>query len=145
MPVRAGQHDATHGRLAVESNISPTPSPLRTDPAVPQRRVGVGSSTTTTFDGYVETTLPAILRGKRPARPAARRYFRLLIGYFEGLDAKRPIAWRAADSFALRDFLAGVARSPAEPLDDLGTRRLIDRATHQRCSPCCTHFNLPCP
>lgn len=39
----------------------------------------------------------------------------------------------------------GVARSPAEPLDDLGTRRLIDLKKHQRCSPCCTHFNLPCP
>jgi hypothetical protein len=25
----------------------------------------------------------------------------LLIGYFEGLDAERAIAWRAADSFAL--------------------------------------------
>jgi hypothetical protein len=29
----------------------------------------------------------------------------LLIGYFEGLDAERAIAWRAADSFALREFL----------------------------------------
>jgi len=29
----------------------------------------------------------------------------LLIGYFEGLDSERGIAWRAADSLALRDFL----------------------------------------
>jgi len=28
----------------------------------------------------------------------------LLIGYFEGIDSERGIAWRAADSFALRDF-----------------------------------------
>jgi hypothetical protein len=32
-------------------------------------------------------------------------YFRLLlIGYFEGIDSERGIAWRAADSLALRDF-----------------------------------------
>ena len=31
--------------------------------------------------------------------------FGLLVGYFEGLDAERAIAWRAADSFALREFL----------------------------------------
>ena len=29
----------------------------------------------------------------------------LLIGYFEGLEAERAIAWRAADSLALREFL----------------------------------------
>ena len=29
----------------------------------------------------------------------------LLIGYFEGLDAERAITWRAADSFARREFL----------------------------------------
>ena len=29
----------------------------------------------------------------------------LFIGYFEGLDSQRGIAWRYADSPALRDFL----------------------------------------
>ena len=39
-------------------------------------------------------------------RLAPGRYLRLLlIGYFEGLDSERAIAWRAADSFALRQFL----------------------------------------
>ena len=34
------------------------------------------------------------------------RYFRLLlIGYFEGIEGERGIAWRAADSLALRHFL----------------------------------------
>ncbi|MGE5244497.1 MAG: hypothetical protein ACM3SQ_09755 [Betaproteobacteria bacterium] len=28
----------------------------------------------------------------------------LLIGYFEGIESERGIAWRAADSLALRDF-----------------------------------------
>jgi len=33
-------------------------------------------------------------------------YFRLLmVGYFEGLESERGIAWRAADSLTLRDFL----------------------------------------
>ena len=33
-------------------------------------------------------------------------YFRsLLIGYFEGIDSERGIAWRAADSLTIRSFL----------------------------------------
>src|ERR1044072_8828844 len=33
-------------------------------------------------------------------------YFRmLLVGYFEGIDSQRGIAWRCADSLALRRFL----------------------------------------
>jgi hypothetical protein len=33
-------------------------------------------------------------------------YFRmLLIGFFEGIDSERGIAWRVADSFSLREFL----------------------------------------
>ena len=37
---------------------------------------------------------------------APGRYFRLLLlGYFEGLDSERAIAWRAADSLSLRQFL----------------------------------------
>src|SRR5689334_14370545 len=34
-------------------------------------------------------------------------YFRcLLIGYFEGIDSERGIAWRSADSLSLRSFLS---------------------------------------
>jgi hypothetical protein len=37
---------------------------------------------------------------------SAERYFRLLlVGYFEGIDSERGIAWRAADSLGLRQFL----------------------------------------
>ena len=33
-------------------------------------------------------------------------YFRmLLVGYFEGIDSQRGIAWRCADSLSLRQFL----------------------------------------
>jgi transposase len=37
---------------------------------------------------------------------APGRYFRLLLlGYFEGLDSERAIAWRATDSLSVRNFL----------------------------------------
>jgi len=60
-------------------------------------------------------------------------YFRLLlIGYFEGIDSERGIAWRAADSLALRDFL-GVGLGEATPDHSTisRTRRLIDLETHR--------------
>jgi transposase len=42
-------------------------------------------------------------------------YFRmLLVGYFEGLDSQRAIAWRCADSLSLRAFL-GIPLSEATP------------------------------
>ncbi len=52
------------------------------------------------FDGYVEALCQRFYADEigRPGL-APGRYFRLLlIGYFEGLDAERAIAWRAADS-----------------------------------------------
>src|SRR6266404_616385 len=60
-------------------------------------------------------------------------YFRmLLIGYFEGIDSERGIAWRCADSLGLREFL-GYALDRATP--DHSTlsviRGRIDEATHQ--------------
>ena len=56
------------------------------------------------------------------------RYFRLLlIGYCEGLDAERAIAWRAANSFALRDFLGlAVPETPPDHSTISRTRRLLD-------------------
>src|SRR6478752_1289882 len=61
------------------------------------------------------------------------RYFRLLlIGYFEGLDAERAIAWRAGDSFALREFLGLVLpEAPPDHSTISRTRRLIDLETHE--------------
>jgi transposase len=43
-------------------------------------------------------------RGQRSIPPGV--YFRmLLVGYFEGIDSQRGIAWRCADSLSLREFL----------------------------------------
>lgn len=55
-------------------------------------------------------------------------YFRsLLIGYFEGIGAERGIAWRLADSLALRRFV-GIALDHSTISR---TRRLIDLDTHR--------------
>jgi transposase len=61
-------------------------------------------------------------------------YFRLLmIGYFEGLDSERGIAWRAADSLALRQFLRiGLDEETPNHSTISRTRRLIDVETHRK-------------
>ena len=41
----------------------------------------------------------------RPSLPPAIYFRMLLVGYFEGIDSERGIAWRVADSMALRRFL----------------------------------------
>jgi hypothetical protein len=54
-----------------------------------------------------------------------------LIGYFEGIGAERGIAWRLADSLALRRFV-GIALDEDTPDHSTisYTRRLIDLDTH---------------
>jgi transposase len=86
------------------------------------------------FDAEVEK-LCAPFYAERMGRPslAPGRYFRLLIvGYFEGLDSERAIAWRAADSFALRQFLDLELVEAAPDHSTISrTRRLIDLETHR--------------
>jgi transposase len=86
------------------------------------------------FDTFVETQC-ARFYADTLGRPslAPGRYFRLLlVGYFEGLDSERAIAWRAADSFALREFLGLVLpEAPPDHSTISRTRRLIDLETHQ--------------
>ena len=86
------------------------------------------------FDTHVET-LCARFYAETMGRPslAPGGYFRLLlIGYFEGLDSERAIAWRAADSFALRRFLdMGLEEVAADHSTISRTRRLIDLETHR--------------
>ena len=61
-------------------------------------------------------------------------YFRMiLIGFFEGLDSERGIAWRAADSISLREFLGlPLTENPPDHSTLSRTRRLIDVETHQQ-------------
>ena len=86
------------------------------------------------FDTHTEG-LCARFYAETMGRPglAPGRYFRLLlIGYFEGLDSERAIAWRAADSFALRGFLDMELVEAAPDHSTISrTRRLIDLETHR--------------
>jgi transposase len=68
----------------------------------------------------------------RPGLPPGI-YFRLLmVGYFEGLDSERGIAWRAADSLTLRDFLGlTLPEAPPDHSTISRTRRLMDLETHR--------------
>jgi transposase len=61
-------------------------------------------------------------------------YFRLLlIGYLEGIDSERGIAWRAADSLGLREFLrVGLDEETPDHSTISRTRRLIDVETHRK-------------
>jgi len=86
------------------------------------------------FDRHVEGLCQPFYADEvgRPGLPPGR-YFRLLrIGYFEGLDAERAIAWRAADSLALRKFLGlALPEAPPDHSTISRTRRLIDLETHE--------------
>ena len=61
-------------------------------------------------------------------------YFRmLLVGYFEGLDSQRGIAWRCADSLSLRDFLGIALPEPTPDHSSLTKiRQRLPLAVHER-------------
>jgi len=68
----------------------------------------------------------------RPGLPPGIYFRLLLIGYFEAIDSERGIAWRAADSLALRDFVGvGLDEAPPDHSTTSRTRRLIDLETHR--------------
>jgi len=68
------------------------------------------------FDEFAEKLCaPYYKDGGRPGIPPGIYFRMLFIGYFEGLDSQRGIAWRCADSLALRTFL-GLALTEATPV-----------------------------
>jgi transposase len=86
------------------------------------------------FDSFAESVCQRFYA--KVGRPglAPGVYFRaLLVGYFEGIDSERGIAWRTADSLALRSFL-GFELSQTTPDHSTisRTRRLIDVETHRQ-------------
>ncbi len=87
------------------------------------------------FDAFAEeacSTFYARKMGRPSLAPGV--YFRLLlVGYFEGLDSERGIAWRAADSLTLRGFLGLelTAKTPDHSTISR-TRRRIDVVAHHR-------------
>src|SRR6202167_5773218 len=86
------------------------------------------------FDAFVEKAC-ARYYAEKMGRPGLTPgiYFRsLMIGYFEGIEAERGIAWRLKDSLSLRRFL-GIALDEDTPDHSTisRTRRLIDVETHE--------------
>lgn len=85
------------------------------------------------FDQFVEDSCRSFYADKM-GRPglAPSVYFRtLFIGYFEGIDSERGMAWRIEDSLSLRSFLGfTLADSPPDHSTLSRTRRLIDVETH---------------
>ena len=87
------------------------------------------------FDSFVEEQCLKFYAEKmvRSSMVPSVYYFRLLlVGFFEGIDSERSIAWRMADSITLRVFL-GFELSGSTPDHSTvsRTRRLIDLETHQ--------------
>jgi transposase len=86
------------------------------------------------FDAFVEERCRKFYAPKmgRPSLVPGMYFRLLLIGYFEGLDSERGIAWRAADSLALRAFLRiGLEETSPDHSTISRTRRLIDVETHR--------------
>jgi transposase len=86
------------------------------------------------FDDFVEAQCASFYAETmgRPSLPPAIYFRLLLIGYLEGIDSERGIAWRAADSLALRDFLGlGLTEAPPDHSMISRSRRLIAVETHR--------------
>ena len=85
------------------------------------------------FDRFVEDQCRqfyAAILG-RPSLPPGQYFRLLLVGYFEGIDAERGIAWRAADSLAVRGFVRLALQEATPDHSTISrTRRLIDVETH---------------
>ena len=86
------------------------------------------------FDEFVESLCLRFYADPmgRPSLSPGRYFRSLLIGYFEGLDSERGIAWRLADSLSLRGFLdLDVEDSTPHHSTLSRTRRLMDVETHE--------------
>ena len=86
------------------------------------------------FDEFAEELCAQFYAGQvgRPSLPPAVYFRLLLIGYFEGIDSERGIAWRVTDSISLRGFLGyELGDSTPDHSTISRTRRLIDSETHE--------------
>src|SRR5580700_5532358 len=86
------------------------------------------------FDVFAESACESFYaKVGRPGLPPGVYFRALLVGYFEGIDSERGIAWRTADSLALRSFLGfELGRSTPDHSTISRTRRLIDVETHRK-------------
>jgi transposase len=87
------------------------------------------------FDRFCEDSCAGFYHQKlgRPSLPPGLYFRIMMIGFFEGLDSERGIAWRLADSLTLRQFLSiGLDEKTPDHVTISRTRRLMDGETHQR-------------
>lgn len=121
-------------RKAKQSELFVAHTALKPGPGHPFYRALEGILRGHRFDEFVEGLCQRFY-AQRQGRPSVSPgvYFRcLLVGFFEGLDSERGIAWRTADSMSLRDFLGLTLReSPPDHSTLSRTRRLMDLETHQ--------------
>ena len=86
------------------------------------------------FDRFVEERCARFyVEGKgRPSVPPGTYMRMLLVGFFEGLDSERGIAWRCADSMSLRTFLGcGLSESTPDHSSLSRIRQRLDVEVHQ--------------
>ena len=86
------------------------------------------------FDPFVEELCQEFYHDElgRPSVPPGVYFRMLLIGYFEGIDSERGIAWRCDDSRTLRDFLGYDPKEVTPDHSSLSKIRLrIDPETHE--------------
>ena len=87
------------------------------------------------FDQFVEGLCEEFYAGTvgRPGLSPGIYFRALLVGYFEGIDSERGIAWRAGDSLSIRKFLRIALDEDVPDHSTVSrTRRLIDVETHQK-------------
>jgi hypothetical protein len=80
------------------------------------------------FDQFVECQCVKFYDSKPVGRPSLEpgKYFRLLLlGYFEGIDSERGIAWRCADSLSLRAFVGYRVNETATDHSTLSRTRFV--------------------
>jgi transposase len=86
------------------------------------------------FDEFCEELcLPFYSDKGRPSIPPGTYFRMLMIGYLEGIESERGIAWRCADSNSLRAFLLLGPQDRAPDHSSLGKiRQRLDLETHER-------------
>jgi len=87
------------------------------------------------FDAFCEESCARFYHARlgRPSLVPGQYFRTMLIGFFEGIDSERGIAWRLADSLTLRQFLSiGLDERTPDHVTISRTRRLMDGETHQK-------------
>ena len=84
------------------------------------------------FDSYAENVCSKFYKANgRPGVPVGVYFRMIFVGYFEGIESNRGIAWRCADSFSIKEFL-GYSITDKTPDHSTLTkiRQRLDADTH---------------